>query len=190
MLLNPVYQSPAVPCISVLQVIRAAGALVRAAAVAAAGTATAGPAGPGSISLLLTLASPHTAPPLLLQPALARFYDSALARLPLPADLPAVSLHGGAADLQVLLLTAPATHRQRETAVLQSCAAIRCIAVCHRLPLSNFKSKTDMKILSQTQSVSQLAPASAAEVCCYNVAALESLCRAPCCCCCCCSCCV
>eukprot|EP00775_Hariotina_reticulata_P000897 gene897-1220_t len=56
--------------------------------------------GPGSISLLLTLASPHTAPPLLLQPSLARFYDSVLVQLPLPPDLPAVSLHGGAADMQ------------------------------------------------------------------------------------------
>jgi hypothetical protein len=134
----------------------AEAALVRAAAVAAAGTATAGPAGPGSISLLLTLASPHTAPPLLLQPSLARFYDSALARLPLPADLPAVSLHGGAADLQVLHLTAPATPRQRETAVLQSCAAIRCIAVYHRLSLSNFKSKTEMKN-SMINSISESA---------------------------------
>lgn len=59
-------------------------------------------AGPGSLALLLTLASPHQYPPLLLQPGLARFYSRALAQ-PLPSGLPAVSVHGGAADLQVRL---------------------------------------------------------------------------------------
>lgn len=59
-------------------------------------------AGPGSIALLLTLASPHQAPPLLLQPELARFYDSTAAAV--PEGLPAVSVHGGAADMQVELI--------------------------------------------------------------------------------------
>jgi hypothetical protein len=57
-------------------------------------------AGPGSIALLLALASPQQYPPLLLQPGLARFYGGAPAR-PLPPGLPAVSVHGGSADLQV-----------------------------------------------------------------------------------------
>eukprot|EP00879_Flechtneria_rotunda_P005600 GHRR01005895.1.p1 GENE.GHRR01005895.1~~GHRR01005895.1.p1 ORF type:complete len:2085 (+),score=824.97 GHRR01005895.1:229-6483(+) len=56
--------------------------------------------GPGSITLLLTISTPHQYPPVLLQPATARFYDRALARA-LPPDLPAVSINGGAADMQV-----------------------------------------------------------------------------------------
>jgi hypothetical protein len=56
--------------------------------------------GPGSLSVLVTLASPHLSTPLMLQPALARFYAGTLA-VPLPPGLPVVSLQGGAADMQV-----------------------------------------------------------------------------------------
>lgn len=57
------------------------------------------PTGPGSISLLLTMASPHQYSPLLLQPALARFY-SRLSSESLPR-LPVISINGGKNDFQV-----------------------------------------------------------------------------------------
>ncbi|KAF6253670.1 PGAP1-like protein-domain-containing protein [Scenedesmus sp. NREL 46B-D3] len=73
------------------------GVVARAAATAAW---THPELGPGSLALLLVLASPQQYPPLLLQPGLARFYSGAPAQ-PLPPGLPAVSVHGGSADLQV-----------------------------------------------------------------------------------------
>ncbi|KAF8059109.1 BST1 [Scenedesmus sp. PABB004] len=98
----------------VLLVGHSMGGVIARAAAAAAWTHPA--LGPGSVALLLTLASPHEAPPLLLQPALARFYDgTGAARL--PPGLPAVSVHGGGADMQVSpLLTRLPAWRPRSSA--------------------------------------------------------------------------
>jgi glycosylphosphatidylinositol deacylase len=58
------------------------------------------PAGAGSVQLVLTMASPHQYPPLLLQPALARFWRR-LAAQPQPPHVPLLSIDGGRHDLQV-----------------------------------------------------------------------------------------
>jgi pimeloyl-ACP methyl ester carboxylesterase len=55
--------------------------------------------GPGSVSLLVTLASPQAASPLMLHPAMGRLY-ARLAAAPLPAGVPVVSISGGARDVQ------------------------------------------------------------------------------------------
>ncbi|GMH43381.1 hypothetical protein BSKO_11303 [Bryopsis sp. KO-2023] len=59
-----------------------------------------GSIGPESVSVILTLASPHQHPPVMTQPAMSRFYAD-LSQGGCEKDVPLISIYGGSRDVQV-----------------------------------------------------------------------------------------